>query len=352
MSLSKNSGDPLAGVGELLCSGKSVVLAVIVGSAGSVPRSVGARMALLQDSSIIGTVGGGILEARVLDSARKVLTDRGWVLREFEFSSEDASKAGMICGGRVQILLHYVDASNPHYLELYRAISASVSKNENAWLITRIPEEGDREHPPTQVLYFPESSCSHEQENGRLTEILSGGCMSRPGLVAHGEDRYLVEPLGKRSTVFVFGAGHVSMELVPLCSLVGFRTMVLDDRSEFANTERFPTADQVVVLDSFTSAVDNLEVGEYSYLVLVTRGHMSDLDLLARALRTKAGYIGMIGSRRKRQAVFNSLKQQGFESSDFERVHSPIGLEIGAETPEEIAVSIVAELIRHRARRT
>ena len=131
--------------------------------------------------------------------------------------------------------------------------------------------------------------------------------------------------------------------------MVGFQTVVLDDRQEFANRERFETADEVIVPSSFERAIDDLEINEQSYLVLVTRGHAHDKTLLRQALGTKAGYIGMIGSRRKRDAVYEALRKEGISPGEFDRVFSPIGLEIGAETPEEIAVSIVAELIRVRA---
>jgi xanthine dehydrogenase accessory factor len=132
---------------------------------------------------------------------------------------------------------------------------------------------------------------------------------------------------------------------------VGFRTVVLDDREEFADRGRFPWVDEIHVLESFERAMDGLVINDESYLVLVTRGHAHDRTVLAQALRTTAGYIGMIGSRRKREAIYAALLEAGFTPRDLERVHCPIGLDIGAETPEEIAVSILAELIQMRARK-
>jgi xanthine dehydrogenase accessory factor len=130
---------------------------------------------------------------------------------------------------------------------------------------------------------------------------------------------------------------------------VGLHTVVLDDRAEYANQERFPGADDIIVLASFENAFQDIEIGADSYLVIVTRGHSHDRTVLAQALGSRAGYIGMMGSRRKRDTIYESLIREGFQREDLQRVRCPIGLEIGAESPEEIAVSIVAELILVRS---
>ena len=155
----------------------------------------------------------------------------------------------------------------------------------------------------------------------------------------------------KNATVFIFGAGHVAKQVAAISKMVGFTTVVLDDRNEFANTERFPTADQVLVLDRFDTLLQRLHMDTHSYIVIVTRGHRHDQTVLSQALKTDARYIGMIGSRKKRDTIYRNLLEGGFAQNDIDRVHSPIGLEIEAETPEEIAVSIVAELIRERAKK-
>jgi xanthine dehydrogenase accessory factor len=182
---------------------------------------------------------------------------------------------------------------------------------------------------------------------GQVAVLFGGGRL--PGLVRYGEEDFFVEPLSMEGSVFIFGAGHVGLELAPLAKLVGFRTIVLDDRPEFANRERFPSADAVIVPHSFKNALDGLDIDEQSYIVILTRGHVHDKTVLGQALATRAGYIGMIGSKKKRDATYEALLAEGFTRADFKRVHSPIGVGIGAETPEEIAVSIVAELIQVRA---
>jgi xanthine dehydrogenase accessory factor len=148
--------------------------------------------------------------------------------------------------------------------------------------------------------------------------------------------------------MYIFGGGHVSRRIVPLASLVDFSVEVIDDRPEFCMPEDFPEADAVHHL-AFEEVMNNLSVDEFSYLVIVTRGHIHDKTVLSQALRTNARYVGMIGSRRKKEIVFKALLEEGFTREDLARVYSPIGLDIGAQTPAEIGVSIVAELIAVRA---
>ena len=157
----------------------------------------------------------------------------------------------------------------------------------------------------------------------------------------------LIEPLLRRATVFLFGAGHLSRELAPLASRVGFRVVVIDDREVFANSEAFPAADEIIVAD-FGQALGRLSVDESSYLVILTRGHAHDEVVLEHALRTKPGYIGMIGSRTKIATIYRELRAKGFTKEQLGAVHAPIGLPIGARSPEEIAVSILAEVISVR----
>jgi xanthine dehydrogenase accessory factor len=134
-----------------------------------------------------------------------------------------------------------------------------------------------------------------------------------------------------------------------MAALAGFRVVVIDDRAEFANSDRFPDASEIIVPNDFTNALEGLDIDADSYLVIMTRGHRYDRVILEQALRTKAGYVGMMGSLRKRAITYAEMEKRGFTKERLAQVHCPIGLPIKAETPEEIAVSIAAELIRHRA---
>ena len=152
-----------------------------------------------------------------------------------------------------------------------------------------------------------------------------------------------------KATAFIFGAGHVGQALEPILRYVSFTTKVVDDRPDFANRERFPEADEVVVIDSFLDAYQGLETDENSYIVIVTRGHAGDYDVLKQTLKRPTAYIGMIGSRNKVAEVYRMLREDGFSQEDLDRVYSPVGTNIFAETPEEIAISIAGEMIKVRA---
>jgi xanthine dehydrogenase accessory factor len=160
----------------------------------------------------------------------------------------------------------------------------------------------------------------------------------------------LVEPIHSEPTVYIFGAGHISQQLGPLAKRVQFKVVVIDDREMFANRERFPEADEVIVSE-FEKCFDRLTIDESSYVVIVTRGHLYDGFVLEQAIKTNARYIGMIGSKRKIWTLYESLIKKGIPKETLEKVHAPIGIDINSETPEEIAVSIVAELVKVRGKK-
>jgi xanthine dehydrogenase accessory factor len=166
------------------------------------------------------------------------------------------------------------------------------------------------------------------------------------GLICGGTVEVFVEPILPQPVVYLFGAGHVSTAVAKAANAAGFGVGVIDDRESFANTQRFPMAQEIH--SSFEHAFENLKPNGSSYVVIVTRGHKEDMRVLAWAVRTNARYVGMIGSRRKVLSVYKALEKEGYRMDEFERVYAPMGLEIGALSPEEIALSIVAELVAIR----
>lgn len=167
------------------------------------------------------------------------------------------------------------------------------------------------------------------------------------GLVCGGTLEIFVEPILPPANLYIFGAGHIAASLYKVARIAGFDVTVVDDREAYANRERFPEAEQVIAED-FDKAAARLAPSEFSYIVIVTRGHRDDMRMLRWAVQTPARYIGMIGSKRKTIAIFKQLQEEGLAAHLFDRVHAPVGLDIGAITPEEIAVSIAAELIAKR----
>ncbi|KNZ43427.1 XdhC family protein [Acetobacterium bakii] len=164
--------------------------------------------------------------------------------------------------------------------------------------------------------------------------------------VDHLNPQNFEDELESEATAYIFGAGHVGKEVAKILNYIDFSTVILDDRPEFANRDRFPDVDKIVILDNFQTAFRDVQTDSDSYIIIVTRGHSGDYDVLKQALSQKSAYIGMIGSRKKKATIYKQLLADGFSETDLEKVHAPIGLRIAAETPEEIAISIAAEIIQ------
>lgn len=187
-----------------------------------------------------------------------------------------------------------------------------------------------------------------EQEKPRtLTFNLNQNPKYDTGLVCGGTLEIFVEPVLPSALLYIFGAGHVAYSLYQVAQIAGFDITVVDDRETYANRERFPTAREVIAED-FEKACGRLSISESAYIVIITRGHRDDMRVLRWAVKTPARYVGMIGSKRKVITIYKELEKEGIPLPKFENVHAPVGLEIGAITPEEIAVSIVAEMIAIR----
>lgn len=241
-------------------SGQKCAVATIVAVRGSIPSYESAKLLVREDGSMIGTIGGGCVEAEVWNAACEVIRSEKPQKMSFNLAGDALYDNGLICGGQLDVF---------------------------------------------------------------------------------------IEPVLPMHSAYIFGAGHVSLSLAKVAALAGFRTVVVDNREQYANRERFPDADEVHA-EEFEDACAKLDVNESSYLIIVTRGHKDDMRVLRWAVGTTARYIGMIGSKRKAIEVFRALEEEGLPREQLKRVHSPMGLEIGAISPEEIAVSVVAEMIAVR----
>jgi len=326
-------------------AGRRAALATPLRLSGSVPLVRQSRLLVRDDGSTQGTVGGGLLEAEVLRQAPDVIAADEPRVLEFDLTQDDAAGAGMICGGRCAVLIEPVRPDRA--AEVYAAAAHAEAAGERAAIITILPDQG-----AVRKLVLLESGLlvgsSGDAEADRALRQLAEGCTARetPWLVEEPV-RVHIQPVFSSPPLYIFGAGHIAIPLARLADLVDFRTTVIDDRAEFANLERFPMAEQVLVT-TVKDAFNDLPIGESAYVVAITRGHAMDEDVVAHALRTPAKYVGMIGSKRKVAAVCERLRRRGFSVADVARIHAPIGIDIGAETVEEIALSIVAELVAVR----
>jgi xanthine dehydrogenase accessory factor len=245
---------------ELRRSGRRGAVATIVNVRGSIPSFRTAKMLVRDDGSIVGTIGGGCVEADVWQAAREVMESEKPRTLKFDLNQDPKYDTGLVCGGTLEIF---------------------------------------------------------------------------------------VEPILPPALLYLFGAGHVALNLCQVAATAGFEVTVTDDRSSYATKERFPAAREIHALD-FEEATRKLDPNESSYIVIVTRGHRDDMRILRWAVQTRAGYVGMIGSKRKVIEIFKTLRKEGVPAHLFDRVHAPVGLDIGAITPEEIAIAITAELIAFR----
>jgi xanthine dehydrogenase accessory factor len=337
---------------DIIKTGEDLILARIVNSKGSTPRTSGARMVVRRDRSISGTIGGGLVEASTIKAAMDVFETGCSALFELDLSSEALAETEMICGGRLQILCEFIP-SDKHTISLFESIVQTGKKLRTRLLCTEFDENRECLTVARRVLLEDGKDIQAFAVNPEIHfDILRmiKNAIGSAILVMEGRN-YCIDVLESRHTVYILGAGHVAKQVSALAMNVGFHTMILDDRIEFANAKRFPSPAEIVLLDSFENCFRNCDIFDHSYVVIVTRGHLHDKTVLAQALQTQAGYIGMIGSKRKRDSIYRALLQEGFTDDDLKRVHSPIGLSISAETPEEIAVSIVGELIHHRAQK-
>ena len=334
---------------KLLQAGQDVVIATVFDARGSAPRTAGARMIVRTDGSILGTIGGGRLEHDAIQAALTSFASRRSATHAFELTGTDVAGMDMICGGSGEVWLHFLSAGKTQDSEVCQATVDVLSRRGKAWLVTEI---NAAEIQTERRFALIDADLSVAGLLGLSQETVRQWTQETSGMLLYtattGNQRFLIEAVRPGYTVVVFGAGHVSQQVVPLCENVGFQTIVLDDRPEYACQSRFTGQTEVVVLDSFANW-SGLTIDAGSYIVILTRGHMHDKNVLAQALRTQAGYIGMIGSRRKRDKIYQALRDEGFSQQDIDRVYSPIGLDIGAETPAELAVSIVGELIKLRA---
>lgn len=321
---------------ELLRAGEPAVLVTILHSEGSAPRHTGTR-ALQTRSGFEGTVGGGILEAEAMRAARECLITGRSARRSFALDAS-SPETDMVCGGYMEVLCEYL---RPNQADMFAQADELLRRGERGLWVVTLTGDGDAVSPERRL----------DTDGDDASRPLLERAKNRPGLIASdesgGPSRY-VEPLDAPPVLLLCGGGHVALETARLAHSCGFVVDVADDREAFANAERFPLARRCFVLPNFAGLAEACGIGPRHYIAIMTRGHAHDREALAQALATPARYVGMIGSRSKREHVFAALRESGVPSERLARVRCPIGLPILAETPQQIAVSIVAELLAER----
>jgi len=327
-----------------LRQGRAVVQATVIQTKGSTPRKAGSHMLVKTDGKLFGTIGGGCGEAGVITKAKLALHD-GQMREELADLTEDiALDSEAVCGGTFRVFIEPWQPSTER-IALAEKLKALADGNDEVLLHRIVKADDNPDHLGAHIVQsgagqaiFPDVS---------PVANLSAPPERKPfQLKQSGGYEVYTERWSPVPTLVIVGAGHIAEPLEQMGRWLGFQTIVIDDRHLFANRERFPQATQVVcgpILD----VVRQIPLTRYTYIVLVTRGHALDMDALRVVVERNepVAYIGMIGSSRRVKAVFQLLEQEGMPRRLFENVRAPIGLNVGAETPAEIAVSIAAEMI-------
>lgn len=317
---------------------QSLILVNVLASTGSTPRGAGAMMLVFEDGHIEGTIGGGAVEYAAQLHAKELLEKRSSDTVGYCLNKNDVANLGMICGGDVTVYFQYVHGKEQ--LPLFRHLLNAYSKNENTWLIRKMEN-----HTVTAMAVYDGEGLHYGDniDTDRLPELLKS-----QAVYAKGTPSYYAEPVTQAGFVYIFGGGHVSQELVPVLAHVGFPVVVFEDREAFAKPDLFPGA-MDVILGDFQNVEASVTFTRHDYVVIMTRGHQADFEILAQVLKHPLSYIGCIGSRSKIAITKKRLAELGYPENIYDQVHAPIGLPIKAETPAEIAISIAGEMIQHRA---
>jgi xanthine dehydrogenase accessory factor len=336
---------------ETLLAGEGLVLATIVDVAGSTPQVPGASAIFGRAGLVAGTVGGGLLEARVETIADESRRDGSARLVEIRLDTDPSDLEGAVCGGAATVL---VDPGVGAARETFRNALEGFRKRRPGMLVCRIVQ-GQGESVTVERGWLPADgpAAPDDPVTGDVTpdirrRVIDSG---RPWL-ARGEGRMaFFEPVLPLPRLIVAGAGHVGRAVARLGSLLDFSVTVVDDRAEFANADNIPEADEIVFAE-IGETLERAAASPDGYFVIVTRGHAKDAEALRAVIRRDAAYIGMIGSRTKIGIVRREFLEKGWATAgEWARIRAPIGLDIGSKTVEEIAVSIAAELVQVRAGR-
>jgi xanthine dehydrogenase accessory factor len=332
---------------DTLRAGQPVAYTALVETRGSTPQKAGAAMLVFADGSQTGTLGGGCVEAEVKRRALRLIDHGQAELLTFQLDDNYGWDDGLICGGRMKML---VDPLRPgEDLSYFEKLNGLISRGDGCTEAVVIdPEKAGGGNAGDRFLLDGEGALIAARARSSLPPAVSGHLRpvrQRPRPYVEQGVSYL--PFLERCRLIIVGAGHVGQKVAQLAAEVDFDVWVVDDREEYCNSQRFPTASRLVV-GSVDTALSGLDIDAHTYCLVVTRGHNHDEEALYHLAETPAAYVGMIGSRRKIRLIFDDLLAEGISKTALARVSAPLGFDIGSQTVPEIAISIVAELIAHR----
>ena len=319
--------DFLVKIKSELLADRPLVLAMIAEKKGSAPRGTGAHMLILQNGDTVDTIGGGILEYLAVEQAKANLAEKKSAIKDFSLNNKTAAQIGMVCGGQIKVLLKYLDKNDLPQIET--AINLLGSGQKAVVKIT-----WQKEPAQFSFIVLPYTEKMQLKHKSLLQIDETGGCY--------------MEVLRQNPTVYLFGGGYVAQEVAKLLPSLEFECVVIEERSEFANRNYFPQASDIIITP-YEEFAAKVQIKNTDFAVVITSGHEKDTVVLNELLKIKPAYIGAIGSRHKKAFVEKFLREQGYGEKAIKSIIMPIGLDIKAQTPAEIAISIAAQLIEKRA---
>ncbi len=326
---------------------RELILCQVAETRGSTPQKAGAMMVVDPGGGQVGTLGGGCVENEVKQKALRQLGQTAAALHSFILDHDYAWADGLICGGKMVILTQAVRGREP--LDYFRAMDQAIVASDGfTEAVVVQPEPSQGPALGSRFLFDGQGQARASWPAGPAPDRLAARVLpleDRPKPKVDGGVAFL--PSWPRIRLLVVGAGHVGQAVARLAAEADFEVWVVDDRQQYANPERFPTAERILV-GPIEDVLASLPITPRTYALLVTRGHGHDQEALYHLAPTPAAYLGLIGSRRKIRLIFDGLRELGISDTDLRRVTAPVGLEIGSQTVVEIAISIVAELIARR----
>lgn len=350
------------GLKKVIEQNLEAVLITVTNVLGSTPRKPGAKMLVFADGTTVGTIGGGCGEAEGRREALNVLTAHDSKMYRLNMTADIAQEEGMVCGGIMELFIQYMGThSSVEKMSLNKDYLSAIESHNNPVLVTII-QAAEKSWLGNKLIIKNEAVVgdlgNKELNNIALEKGSLAARKSQPFLICLDHEfkpcessskemayRLLVEPPTTEVKLIILGAGHIAVPLATMAKMVGYEVTVVDDRPSFANVIRFSTADKVICAD-FEQALKRIDINPQTCVVIITRGHRYDKVCLKRVIEQPASYIGMIGSRKRVKSLIADLEEEGVPREALQKLYSPIGLNIGAETPEEIAVSILSELIK------
>ncbi len=339
---------------EELKQENTVAVATVVRTSGSTPQKPGAKLLVRSDGSGVGTLGGGCVEGDIWFAAQELMKRGGGAeMRDYELNEDLAAQDGLVCGGTMYFLIDPIRRS-ADYLDFAEEVVAAYEGGKPVAIVNMMAApEGSSFRVGDKMLVREDGETVgtlgddqfDRQAARRARELMAMG--KNDYVVTDDGVEYFIEAFTTPPTLVLVGGGHVSNAIAPVAKSVGFRLFVVDDREEFANAERFPEA-EIVRSGEYAETIRGLPINANTFIVVATRGHRYDDAALAAAMETPASYVGLLGSRRKTILIYEELLQRGWPTERVKAVHAPIGLDIGGRTPEEIAISIMAEILAFR----